>query len=67
MVAYIPEDQEIVAPAVGRTVLWTGDSPDNQTVEQYREEALRSDIFRVRHNTDEVIVDPYFGHLLKVR
>lgn len=67
LVAYIPDDEDIVAPAVGRTVLWVGDSPENQTVEQYREEAIRSDVFRVRHNVDEVIVDPYFGHLLKVR
>jgi hypothetical protein len=37
------------------------------TVEQYRDEEARADIFRVRQNTDELIIDPYFGHLMKVR
>ena len=41
-------------PGVGRTfLLWTEDSPQNPIVEQYREDNSRSDIFRVRHNTDE--------------
>ncbi len=53
-------------PSIGRTFLWTADSPSNATVEQYREEQTRSDIFRVRHYVDEELIDPYFGHLLKV-
>jgi hypothetical protein len=67
LIAYIPEDNDLLAPAVGRTVLWTGDSPENQTVESYREENVRSEVFRVRQHVDEVAVDAYFGHLLKVR
>jgi hypothetical protein len=55
-----------LVPCVGRTVLWESDSPQNATVEQYREEQTRSDIFRVRQYTDEKIFDPYFAHLLKV-
>jgi hypothetical protein len=67
LIGYIPEDKDIVAPAVGRSPLWVEDSPENQTVESYREEGVRSDVYRVRQNIDEVVVDPYFGHLLKVR
>jgi hypothetical protein len=44
---------DIVTPGIGRTFLWTADSPQNPIVEQYREETKRSDVFRVRHHVDE--------------
>ena len=67
MLALIPDNgQDLSQPGLGRTFLWTSDSPENAVVEQYRSEDIRSDIFRVRHYVDEMIVDPYFGHLLKV-
>jgi len=66
MVAVIGEGQRLSDPTVGRTFLWTMDSPENATVEQYRDDAARSDIFRVRQHVDEIIVDPYFAHLMKV-
>ena len=53
-------------PSIGRTFLWTADSPANPVVESYREDAIRSDVFRVRHDIDEKIIDSYFGHLMKV-
>jgi hypothetical protein len=53
-------------PCVGRTFLWTPDSPDLVTVDQYREERVRGDIFRCRHHKVIKIMDAYFGHLLKV-
>ena len=53
-------------PSVGRTFLWVADSPANPVVESYREDAIRSDVFRVRHDIDEKIIDAYFGHLMKV-
>ncbi|MCD6459409.1 hypothetical protein J7L67_01925 [bacterium] len=58
--------QDLSEPTLARTFLWTADSPENATVEQYREEGVRSDIFRVRQHTDEQIIDPYFGFLMKV-
>ncbi len=65
--AVISEDgQDLSLPTIGRTFLWTEDCPENALVEQYRDEAIRSDIFRTRQHTDEVLIDPYFGHLLKV-
>jgi hypothetical protein len=44
---------DISEPCIGRTFLWTEESADNTVVEQYRAESNRSDIFRVRHDTDE--------------
>jgi len=67
MVAWIAGDgNDLSQPSMGRTFLWEEDSPDNAVVEQYRDEDIRSDIFRVRHHVDEKIIDKYFGHLLKV-
>ena len=67
MLAIIAQDgQDLSQPAIGRTFLWTADSPDNIFAEQYRDEEIRSDVYRVRQQTDENVIDPYFGHLLKV-
>lgn len=52
-------------PALGRSFIWTPDSPNVLTTEQYREDASRSNIFRVRHNMDEVVqFATGAGHLL---
>jgi len=51
-------------PCVGRSMIWTADSPTDPVVEQYYEEQTRSDIYRVRHNTDEVLVFPAAAYLL---
>jgi len=66
MVAVIGEGQSLSDPTMGRTFLWTADSPENATVEQYRDDAARSDIFRVRQHVDEIVIDPYFAHLMRV-
>lgn len=67
MVALVAsEGQDLSQPCLGRTFLWQPDSPDNAVVEQYRAEEIRSDIFRVRQHVDEMIIDEYFGHLMKV-
>lgn len=51
-------------PCLGRTFLWTADSPQNLVTEQYREEQSRSNIYRVRQNTDEAFVFTGAGYLL---
>jgi hypothetical protein len=56
----------ILEPCIGRTMLWVGDSPDLVTAEQYREEQARGDVFRGRHHTDIKILDPSFGHMLRI-
>jgi hypothetical protein len=67
MVAVIAEDRnDLATPAVGRTMLWSEDSEQNPVVEEYRDETVRGDVFRVRHSVAEKIVDPSFAHLLKV-
>jgi len=51
-------------PCIGRTFLWTEDSPDNAMVESYRDNSRRSDIIRVRQHTDEVMVMTACANLL---
>jgi len=45
------------SPAWGRSMLWTGDSPNNINVESYREDAVRGTVVRVRHYVDEKILN----------
>jgi hypothetical protein len=51
-------------PVVGRTFLWTDDSPENLVTESYREEQTRANIYRVRHNTDPEFIFTGAGYLL---
>lgn len=49
----------------GRTIVWGADTPGGLFVtETYRSEDRRSDIVRVRQNTDEKIVDQTAGELI---
>jgi len=53
----IAESQDFREPCVGRLFHWTGDgSEQNGRVETYRDETVRSDIVRVRHQVDEVSI-----------
>lgn len=56
--------QDLKEPCLGRTFLWTGDSPSNVVTETYRDEPKRSDVVRVRHDTDEAFVFAGAGYLL---
>jgi hypothetical protein len=56
--------RDLKEPCLGRTFLWTGDSPQMLVVEQYREEQKRSNIYRVRNNVDEALVFAGAGYLL---
>jgi hypothetical protein len=51
-------------PCLGRTMLWIEDSPQMLVTEQYREEQIRSDVYRVRHNVDEAIIFAGAGYIL---
>jgi len=66
LLAYITQTQgrDLREPVIGRTFIWTKDSPQNLTTEQYREEKIRSNIYRVRHNVDEAFVFAGAGYLL---
>jgi len=52
----ISRGDDITQPGVGRTFLWTEDSPENALVESYRDDSRRSDVIRVRHHVDEAYI-----------
>ncbi len=52
----ITDGGDLTQPCIGKTFLWTSDSPNNVVTEQYRDEGRRSDVFRVRHDTDESFI-----------
>lgn len=65
MVARVAETQDPREPCIGRTFHWKEDGSEiDGRVEQYRDESVRSDIFRVRHDVDEIVLYPQAGHLL---
>lgn len=56
--------QDLSVPQLGRTFLWTEDSPDDYIVETYRGEDRRSTVVRVRQNVDEEILNASCAYLL---
>ena len=56
--------QDLKDPCLGRTFLWTEDSPENVVVEQYREEKKRSEVYRARHDVAEAFVFTGAGYLI---
>lgn len=52
----ISSSVDISAPGIGRTFVWSEDSPENPIVEQYREDQIRSEVIRVRHHVDEQLI-----------
>jgi len=65
MVCRIATGADMREPCIGRTFHWSEDgSSIGGTVESYREEANRSDIIRVRHDVDEIVLYAEAGHLL---
>jgi hypothetical protein len=65
MVCRIATSNDMREPCIGRTFHWSEDgSLIGGAIEEYWEEQSRSNIIRVRHDTDEVIMYPQAGHLL---
>ena len=65
MVCRIATGADMREPCIGRTFHWSDDgSAIGGTVETYREEQTRSDIIRVRHDVDEIVLYAEAGHLL---
>lgn len=65
MVAKIATGPDMRDPCIGRTFHWSEDgSSIGGTVESYRDEVIRGDVIRVRHDVDEVVLYPQAGHLL---
>lgn len=56
MIARITDSPDIREPCVGRTFHWGEDgSVIGALVESYRDETIRSDIIRARHDVDEIV------------
>lgn len=67
MVCRIATGSDMREPCIGRTFHWAQDgSSIGGTVETYRDETVRGEVVRVRHQVAEVILYPEAGHLLKV-
>lgn len=65
MVCKVATTRDFREPCIGRTFHWGADgSSIGGTVESYRDETVRSDIIRVRHDVDEIVLYPQAGHLL---
>ena len=65
MVCKIATGADMKEPCIGRTFHWSADgSSVGGTVETYRDEQVRSDVVRVRHDIDELVLYPQAGHLL---
>lgn len=65
MVAKVATTNDFREPCVGRIFHWPGDGSDiDGMVEQYRDETVRSDIYRVRHDVDEIVLYAQAAHLL---
>jgi len=65
MVCRIATSSDMAEPCIGRTFHWSEDgSSIGGTVEVYRDEIVRGNIVRVRHDADEVVLYPQAGHLL---
>jgi hypothetical protein len=65
MVCKVATSQDMSEPCIGRTIHWAEDgSSVGGTFEEYREEAVRGKVLRVRHQVQELILYPQAGHLL---
>jgi len=65
MVCRIAETQDVREPCIARAFHWSEDgSQAGGTIESYRDETVRSDIIRVRHDVQEKVMYTEMGHLL---
>ena len=64
LIAVVSDSKRLSHPSLGRSILWTGDSPENIVVEQYGENQTRADVYRVRQNVQEKVFYPSAGWLL---
>lgn len=65
MVCRVATSADMAEPCIGRMFHWSEDgSSVGGTVESYRDEVVRANIIRVRHDVDEVVLYAQAGHLL---
>jgi hypothetical protein len=64
MLAYVARTDDIQEPCLARTFHWGGDgSTVGGSMESYRDEPVRADIIRCRHDVQEYIINPLAGFL----
>lgn len=65
MLCVTAKTNDLREPCIGRTFHWAEDgSQIGGTVESYRDETIRGDVIRVRHQVGEKIIYPELGQLL---
>jgi hypothetical protein len=65
MVARIATTNDISEPCLGRTFHWSADgSTVGGTIESYRDETIRANVIRARHDVHEKVLYVECGHLL---
>lgn len=65
MICKIATSGDMAEPCIGRMFHWSADgSSIGGTVETYRDEIVRANIVRVRHDVDELVLYAQAGHLL---
>lgn len=65
MVCHIDNSDDFERPSLARTFHWSEDgSQIGGTVETYRDESVRADVYRVRNDTHEKVIYKELGHLL---
>jgi len=65
MVCRVATTRDFREPCIARTFHWSEDGSNvGGTIESYRDETVRSDIIRCRHDVDEVVLYVEAGHLL---
>ena len=65
MVCKVATTDDPREPCIGRTFHWSEDGSEFAgTIESYRDDRVRSDIVRARHDIDEVVLYVEAGHLL---
>ncbi len=52
-------DGDITEPCIGRTFKWNEGATDDVIVEEYRDETVRADVLRVRHDVAEAFLASY--------
>ncbi len=67
MICKVATGADFREPCIGRTFHWSADgSSIDGAIETYRDETVRGDVVRVRHDVDEIVLYPQAGHLLKI-
>ncbi len=65
MVCRVATTDDLREPCIGRTFHWDGDDSEiGGYVETYRDETVRGDVVRVRHQVHEKVLYKEMGHLL---